>query len=96
MAIGLHTGEAVPVSRRYLSLAVPRAFITCEAAHGGQVLLSESTAGLVDDDDLRELRLRDLGQHELRSFERPTRLFQLEIPGLPTEFPPPRVTVSKA
>jgi class 3 adenylate cyclase len=96
MAIGLHTGEAVPVSRRYLSLAVPRAFITCEAAHGGQVLLSESTAGLVDADDLRELRLRDLGEHALRSFERPTRLFQLEIPGLPTEFPPPRVTVSKA
>lgn len=96
LAIGLHTGEAVPVSRRYLSVAVPRAFITCEAAHGGQVVLSESTASLLDDEDLRELRLRDLGEHELRAFERPTRLFQLDIPGLPTEFPPPRARAATA
>jgi class 3 adenylate cyclase len=90
IAIGLHTGEAVPVSRRYVGVAVNRVFSTCQAAHGGQVLLSESTASLLDEDDLREIRARDLGEYALKGFDRPVKLFQLEIPSLPTDFPAPK------
>ncbi|MGH2500519.1 MAG: ATP-binding protein, partial [Candidatus Limnocylindria bacterium] len=34
--------------------------------------------------------LRDLGLHRLKDLSRPERLYQLDIDGLPSEFPPPR------
>jgi class 3 adenylate cyclase len=86
--VGLHTGEAVPVGRHYAGAAVNRVSSVCGAAHGGRVLLSQSTASLLDEDDLRELGLRDLGEQELAMFARPVRLYQLLVPGLPEEFPP--------
>jgi class 3 adenylate cyclase len=52
------------------------------------VLLSASTAAIVQDALLDELSLRDLGAHRLKSLPRPERIFQLLIPGLPTDFPP--------
>ena len=32
--------------------------------------------------------VRDLGEHRLRDLERPERIFELLVPGLPAEFPP--------
>ena len=52
--------------------------------HGGQVLVSEATRALLDD----AARLRDLGEHRLKDLSRPQRLYQLELDGLPDEFPP--------
>ena len=54
------------------------------AGHGGQVVVSEATQALLDE----RVRLRDLGDHRLRDFSEPQRLYQLEIDGVPSEFPP--------
>jgi class 3 adenylate cyclase len=87
--MGLHTGEPVVSEGRYVGLAVHRAARVCAAAHGGQVLLSSTTADLVSD-ELPASSLADLGQHRLKDFDRPERLFQLVVDGLPATFPPPR------
>jgi len=81
--IGLHTGEPIPTTDGYAGLDVIRAVRIKEAGHGGQVLLSASTAAIVQDALGEEVSLRDLGVHRLKSLPRPERLFQLLIPGLP-------------
>ena len=55
--------------------------------HGGQVLISQSTRELVEDDLPDGIALRDLGEHRLRDLERPQRLSQPVVEGLPNEFP---------
>jgi predicted ATPase/class 3 adenylate cyclase len=88
--MGLHTGEAAAVAGSYVSLAVHRAARIAAAAHGGQILLSEATATLVRDELAGGVVLRDLGEHRLKDFEGPARIYQLDLPGLPSTFPPPR------
>jgi class 3 adenylate cyclase len=85
--MGLHTGEPIVGSDRYVGLGVHTAARVCSAAHGGQILLSSVTRGLVEDDLPEHTSLRDLGEHLLKDLERPERLFQLAIEGLPQQFP---------
>src|SRR3954471_897797 len=82
--IGLHTGEPDLVDGRYVGLDVHRGARVMAAGHGGQVLVSEATQALLDE----RVPLRDLGDHRLRDFSEPQRLYQLEIEGVPSEFPP--------
>ena len=86
--IGMHTGEPIRTPEGYTGLDVIRAARIKEAGHGGQVLLSASTAAIVQDALLDELSLRDLGAHRLKGLLRPERIFQLLIPDLPDTFPP--------
>ena len=87
--MGIHTGEADRIGGRFRGLAVHRAARIGAAAHGGQVLVSESTKALSDDSEL-DYSFRDVGVHRLKDFDRPVRLFQLELAGLRSTFPPPR------
>ena len=83
--MGLHTGEPrVVEGQRYVGLDVHHAARVMAAGHGGQVLVSESTRALLDDGT----NVRDLGKHRLKDLSRPQRLYQLELDGLPSEFPP--------
>jgi len=75
--IGLHTGEATLVGNEYLGLDVHRAARVASAAHGGQVLVSETTRALVDHVLPLSLSLKDLGLHRLKDLARPERLYQL-------------------
>jgi class 3 adenylate cyclase len=86
--IGLHTGEPIRTAAGYTGLDVIRGARIRDAGHGGQVLLSKATAGLVEDALLDGLRLRDLGAYRLKNLPRPERIFQLIIPDLPADFPP--------
>jgi class 3 adenylate cyclase len=88
--MGLHTGEPYLSEHRYTGLAVHRAARICTMAHGGQVLLSRSTAGIIDDEEIPGVGVRDLGEHRLKDIDRPERIFQLVVEGLPADFPPPR------
>jgi len=56
--IGLHTGEPIPTTDGYAGLDVIRAVRIKEAGHGGQVLLSASTAAIVQDALGEEVSLR--------------------------------------
>jgi class 3 adenylate cyclase len=83
--MGVHTGEPSVGGEGYLGVDVVRAARICSAAHGGQVLVSETTHALVGGKELK-----DLGVHHLKDMEHPERLFQLELPDLPGEFAAPR------
>ena len=86
--IGMHTGEPIRTAAGYTGLDVIRGARIKEAGHGGQVLLSKSTAALIEDALIGGLSLRDLGAHRLKGLPRPERIFQLIIPDLPADFPP--------
>jgi predicted ATPase/class 3 adenylate cyclase len=68
-----------------------------DAAHGGQVLVSENVWEELSADpqlsingERTPVALRDLGLHRLKGLARPQRLFQLTHPSLTLEFPLPR------
>ena len=88
--MGIHTGEADLTVDRYVGLSVHRAARICALGHGGQVLVSQTTASHLEDDeeDLPGIALKDLGQHRLKDISRPVRLYQLDVDGLRTAFPP--------
>jgi predicted ATPase/class 3 adenylate cyclase len=88
--MGLHTGDGVLGGDDYVGIDVHRAARVAGAAHGGQVLLSEATRGLVDRALPEDVALRDLGDHRLKDIEHPERLHDLVVDGLPSDFPPPR------
>ena len=80
--MGLHTGEPRVTEEGYVGLDVHKGARIAAVGYGGQVLLSQATRALVDAD------VADLGPHRLKDMSTPERIFQLEIDGLPTEFPP--------
>jgi YVTN family beta-propeller protein len=84
--MGLHTGEPLVGEDRYHGLGVHRAARIGAVGHGGQVLLSNATRELVED-DVGGVSIRELGTYRLKDIDRPERLFQLDIDGLQTEFP---------
>ena len=76
--IGLHTGTPLLTEEGYVGGDVHRAARIAAAGHGGQVLVSASTASLV------ELGLTDLGEHRLKDLAASERVYQLGG----DEFPP--------
>jgi DNA-binding NarL/FixJ family response regulator/class 3 adenylate cyclase len=90
--MGIHTGDASVSENRYHGLAVHRAARICAAGHGGQILLSQTSHTLLEDeeDEHDGLSLRELGAQRLKDFDRPIGIFQLVAPDLPAEFPPLR------
>ena len=81
--VGLHTGTPLLAEEGYVGADVHRAARIAAAGHGGQVLVSTSTAQLV------ELELSDLGEHRLKDLSAPERIYQLgdgEFPALKSLF----------
>ena len=76
LRIAVHTG------------GVMRASALCSVAHGGQVLVSSATAGLVAGSLPDGATLRDLGPHRLKDLGPPEDIRQLCHPTLPDTFPP--------
>jgi predicted ATPase/class 3 adenylate cyclase len=83
--MGIATGEAELRERDYFGAVLNRAARVMAAGHGGQILLAESTAGLLSGVDLL-----DLGPRRLRDVPTPVGVFQVRAPGLRAEFPPLR------
>lgn len=88
--MGLHTGEARLVDGDYVGLAVHQAARVSSAAHGGQVLVSQTTRDLVASSIPEGASLVDLGEHRLKDLAQPVRLYNLAHVGLPAEVPSPR------
>ena len=93
--VGLHTGEAHRSGDDYGGFEVNRAARVAAVGHGGQVVLSETTAALVADALPAGTTLRDLGRHVLKDVPRAERLSQLDIAGLPSDFPPLRTAAER-
>jgi class 3 adenylate cyclase len=88
--VGLHTAEPHLSEHGYVGIGVHRAARICDAARGGQILLSNATAGIIEDAEIEGVELCDLGEHGLKGIPRKQRLFQLTVEGLPAVFGPPR------
>src|SRR6266545_6960428 len=92
--MGMHTGIGTPASKEagadYVGIDVHRAARIANIAHGGQVLLSGTTATLAGPDLGDGIAVRDLGEHRLKDLAHPERVYQLVIAGLPNDFPPVR------
>ncbi|HJP64897.1 MAG TPA: adenylate/guanylate cyclase domain-containing protein [Actinomycetota bacterium] len=73
--MGLHTGQGQLSAGDYFGLDVHQAARIAAAGHGGQVLLSQATRALIPAS--QGATLRDLGEHLLKDFDQPLRLFQL-------------------
>jgi predicted ATPase/class 3 adenylate cyclase len=88
--IGVHTGEGKLGGSDYVGIDVHRAARIGDCGHGGQILLSEATARLTEYSLPPDTRLEDLGTHKLRDLTNEEHIFQLNVTGLPHEFPPLR------
>ena len=86
--MGLHTGEPQVNASGYMGIDVHRAARISAVAHGGQVLLSQTTHDLVESELSADVIFRDLGEHRLKDLRQPKRLYQLVISDLPSDFPP--------
>jgi predicted ATPase/class 3 adenylate cyclase len=85
--MGLHTGEGQLGGASYVGIDVHRAARIASAGHGGQVLLSDATRGLVESQLPDGVTLRDLGSHRLKDLPQPEHLHDLLIAGIRTDFP---------
>ncbi len=83
VAMGVHTGEPSIHEGRYLGIDVFRATLICSAAQGGQILVSDATRRIVEEELPDGVLLRDLGEHELKGRDRRERLHEVVIAGLP-------------
>ncbi|MDX6474660.1 MAG: hypothetical protein QOH95_171 [Gaiellaceae bacterium] len=69
--MGLHTGEPLLTETGYVGYDVHRAARIAAVAHGGQVVISRTTA------ELGGVPTHDLGEHRLKDLAEPQRLYQL-------------------
>jgi predicted ATPase/class 3 adenylate cyclase len=92
--MGMHTGQGSLGGDNYAGLDVNRAARISDAAHGGQVVMSSTTASLVERHLPEETSLVDLGDHRLKDLELPERIFQLTVDE-DYEFPPLRTLSSR-
>ena len=87
--IGLHTGAPQVHDGGYVGMDVHRAARIAAAAHGGQVVVSEVTARLLEGSGLApKIELTGLGTHTLRDLPHPERLYQVTVAGRQERFPP--------
>ena len=86
--MGLHSGDAQTRATDYFGRAVNRAARIMAAGHGGQILMSASTAALIGERLPDGADLADLGDHRLKDLDRAERLLQVLHPDLPRDFPP--------
>jgi class 3 adenylate cyclase len=71
----LHTGRIV--AEGHGGIAIVHCLELCATAEPGQVLVSHATEALLEGEVLEGLELRDLGERHLRSFDTPSRVFEL-------------------
>jgi class 3 adenylate cyclase len=84
----LHTGTAELHQGDYYGPTVNRAARLKAIAHGGQTIMSRATWELVQDQIPPRVTCRDMGEHGLKDLTRPEHVYQIDIDGLPNEFPP--------
>jgi predicted ATPase/class 3 adenylate cyclase len=80
--MAVHTGEAIPVGDDYVSLAVHQAARVVDAAHGGQILVTDATAAACTSLP-PGATLQELGKFRLKDFDAPVGLAILRREGLP-------------
>jgi predicted ATPase/class 3 adenylate cyclase len=87
--MGLHSGAVEPTDDEiFRGPSLARAARVMTAAHGDQILATASIVALLEGWLPPGSALLDLGDHTLRGFVRPERIYQFVVPGLRADFPP--------
>ena len=85
--MGLHTGPAEQRDGDYFGTTLNRAARVMGAGHGGQVLLTEETAAMLNGVLTAGTTLRELGHFRLKGLSQLEHLYQVVAPDLPADFP---------
>lgn len=85
--MALHSGGAELRGGDYFGPTLNRVARLLGIGHGGQVLVSLVVEQLVRGQLPEGVSLRDLGEHRLKDLSRRQQVFDLAIPGLPSDFP---------
>lgn len=91
--IGIHRGHPTVTETGYIGLSVHAVSRVCEAAHGGQILVSRSAHEAMTEELPDDVTFRSLGRRRLRGFPRPDVIYQVTAPDLPKRFPPLRTRI---
>jgi class 3 adenylate cyclase len=90
--IGIHSGYPTRARSNYIGMAVHTAARICDAAHGGQIVVSGDFRTAVGVPLPKGVRLRRLGAHQLRGLPDEIELLQVVADELVRRFPPLRIS----
>jgi predicted ATPase len=88
--MGINTGASESRDGDYSGSSVNRAARLMSAAHGGQIVVSAATEGLLRGAMPEKYGFVDLGEHRFRDLGHPEHVFQVAHPDLGREFAPLR------
>lgn len=91
---GIHSGRPTLTESGYIGLPVHTAARVCNAAHGGQILVSGATRAALEPTLPDGVTLKPLGEHQLPGLPKVESLFQVEAEGLDADFPPLRIAAA--
>jgi class 3 adenylate cyclase len=92
--IGIHSGYPTLDEVNYVGIAIHTTARICDAAHGGQVIVSGDTKEASQGQRPVGLRFVSLGDHRLKGIPTAVPLFQAAAKGLPTRFAPLRTATA--
>jgi class 3 adenylate cyclase len=91
--VGIHSGYPRLAKANYIGMAVHAAARICSASHGGQIVVSGDFRTAVGAPLPSGVRLRKLGTYALRGLPDDVELYQVVAKGLPSRFPPLRISL---
>lgn len=87
--MGLHKGSIQNYENEVVGIEVHRAARIGAVAHGGQIVISNRVREEVEECSFApDVTIRDLGLHRLKDLRYPELLFDVVVPGLPSDFGP--------
>lgn len=93
LRIGIHRGRPALTDSGYIGLAVHAAARICNAAHGGQIIMSSAVRAATAETLADGVSFRSLGAWRFQGLPEPLDVFQLLADDLIAEFPPLRSAV---
>jgi class 3 adenylate cyclase len=91
--VGIHSGYPRLAKANYIGMAVHTAARICSASHGGQIVVSGDFRTAIGVPLPGGVRLRRLGTFTLRGLPDEVELYQVAAKGLPSRFPPLRISL---
>lgn len=85
--LGLHWGRVISAEETLTGTEVHRTLRICRAAHGEQILLSQSLHDKLKGKPIEDLNIHKLGEYLLKDFDESLFLYQVDAPGLKANFP---------
>jgi class 3 adenylate cyclase len=90
--IGIHSGYPTRARSNYIGMAVHTAARVCDAAHGGQIVVSGDFRTAIGVALPNGVRLRRLGAYQLRGLPDEIEMLQVVADDLARRFPPLRIS----